>query len=105
MKTFNDYLENVTKDDLTSSNFEKDFINAGEYNKYLKKHKSLDVDSKELSIGKDIEMEHTTDVSISERIALDHIAEIPNYYTWLVWMENLAKKYSNPTEFEEKLRE
>ncbi len=49
-----------------------------------------DADSKELKMGIKIEMEHTTNSIISKRIALDHLAEIPDYYTRLIKMEKDA---------------
>lgn len=49
-----------------------------------------DVNQKELAIGRKIEMEHTTNPEIAEKIALDHLAEIPDYYTRLVKMEKEA---------------
>jgi hypothetical protein len=39
-----------------------------------------DVDPKELEVGKEVEMEHTTDEKEAERIALQHLAEDPEYY-------------------------
>jgi hypothetical protein len=50
----------------------------GEYNK------------DELEKGIEIEMEHTTSPVIAERIAKDHLAEIPDYYTRLIKMEKEA---------------
>ena len=49
-----------------------------------------DADPDELAIGRKIEMEHTTNPKFAERIALDHLAEIPDYYTRLVAMEREA---------------
>ena len=49
-----------------------------------------DADKKELEMGIKVEMEHTTDPVISKRIALDHLAEIPDYYTRLLKMEKDA---------------
>ena len=49
-----------------------------------------DADPEELSKGIVVEMEHTTDKKISEKIALDHLAEIPDYYTRLEKMEKDA---------------
>ncbi len=49
-----------------------------------------DADSQELEWGIKIEMEHTTDPVISKRIALDHLAEISDYYTKLIKMEKEA---------------
>lgn len=50
------------------------------------------VNSKELELGIKIEMEHTSNPLIAERIALDHLAEIPDYYTRLIAMEKEAKE-------------
>jgi hypothetical protein len=71
-----------------------------------------DVDSKQLEKGKRIEMEHTNDASLAEKIALDHLAEIPDYYDRLERMEKEAtaakdapeepKKKETPEEPEEK---
>lgn len=49
-----------------------------------------DVDPEELKMGIKVEMEHTTDPEISKRIALDHLAEIDDYYTRLAKMESEA---------------
>jgi len=53
-----------------------------------KKH---NVDEKDimlqLKIGSNIEMEHTNDVNVAIEIALDHLNEMPDYYTKLVKME------------------
>lgn len=50
--------------------------------------KEYDVDQDELKKGINIEMEHTDDESIAKEIALDHLSEIPDYYTRLIGMEN-----------------
>lgn len=49
-----------------------------------------DVDPEQLKMGIKIEMEHTTNKDTSKRIALDHLSEIPDYYTRLVKMEKEA---------------
>ena len=49
-----------------------------------------DVDPKELEMGIGVEYEHTISKFISKRIALDHLAEIPDYYTRLKRMEEEA---------------
>lgn len=46
-----------------------------------------DADPEELKKGIKIEMEHTKNKAISKRIALDHLAELPDYYTRLTKME------------------
>ena|SRR5271157_2721374 len=43
-----------------------------------------DVDKNQLIVGIYVEMEHTNDFMISAAIALDHLAEKPDYYTILV---------------------
>jgi hypothetical protein len=39
-----------------------------------------DFDPEQLRIGTRVEMEHTTDPRIAMRIAMDHLAEDPDYY-------------------------
>jgi len=53
-----------------------------------KKHGvSLDVIQSQLKQGIKVEMEHTDDMDIAKKIALDHLAEDPHYYTKLAKME------------------
>jgi len=58
-----------------------------------KKHR-LDVSfiQKQLDMGEPIEHEHTKDHQLSRYIALQHLDEIPDYYTRLKKMEASAKK-------------
>lgn len=49
-----------------------------------------DADPDQLKMGIKVEMEHTTNPLISKRIALDHLAEIKDYYTRLDKMESEA---------------
>lgn len=49
----------------------------------------VDLD-RQLGMGKKIEMEHTDYPEVAERIALDHLVEIPDYYTRLKRMEEDA---------------
>ena len=46
-----------------------------------------DVDPKELEMGIEVEYEHTDSKEMSTRIALDHLAELDDYYTRLEVME------------------
>jgi len=50
-----------------------------------------DADLDQLDMGIEVEMEHTTDPKIAKRIALDHLSEIPDYYTRLAKMESDAE--------------
>ena len=56
-----------------------------------------DVNQKEFAMGKKVEMEHIGKITpctkkIAAKIALDHLAEIPDYYTRLKKMEEQAMK-------------
>lgn len=53
--------------------------------------KPEDVDQGELEMGLEVEKEHTDDPRVAEMIALDHLEEIPDYYTRLKRMEDEAK--------------
>jgi hypothetical protein len=59
-----------------------------------KKHR-LDVSfiQKQLDMGEPIEHEHTKDHDLAKDIALQHLDEIPDYYTRLKKMEGDAKKH------------
>jgi len=46
----------------------------------------------ELQMGIKVEMEHTTDKRIAEKIARDHLKEFPDYYTRLARMEKEGKE-------------
>lgn len=50
-----------------------------------------DVDPDELEMGIEVELEHTPDEEVAKRIALDHLAEMPDYYTKLKEMEEAGK--------------
>jgi len=54
-------------------------------------HYDGEYNPEELAEGIKIELEHTTDINLSEKIAKDHLAEIPDYYTRLKKMEEEAK--------------
>jgi len=46
----------------------------------------------QIEIGKKIELEHVDDEDLAEEISMDHLDEIPDYYTRLKEMEKEAKK-------------
>jgi len=49
-----------------------------------------DLDYDELAMGIKVEVEHVKDKDIARKIALDHLTEIPDYYTRLAKMEKEA---------------
>jgi hypothetical protein len=61
----------------------------------ISKKFDFDIDKlkKELESGTKVEMEHTDDKSKAKEIAMDHLAEMPDYYTRLEKMEKNAKSF------------
>lgn len=51
----------------------------------------VDMIRKQLLIGLQVEKEHTKDLKIALEVALDHLAEMPDYYTRLKDMEAEAE--------------
>ncbi len=49
--------------------------------------------NKEIEMGIKIELEHTTSKKIANEIAMDHLTEIPDYYTRLKKMEKEGEKH------------
>jgi len=50
-----------------------------------------DVDPQQLKKGLKVEAEHSTELQVRKDVALDHLAEFPDYYTRLKRMEDEAK--------------
>jgi hypothetical protein len=57
-----------------------------------------DFDPKQIAMGVKVELEHTGDRDMAREIAMDHLAEIPDYYTRLLRMESRAKVANAPPE-------
>ena len=70
---------------------------------YAKNTEVVGVSTDELEKGIEIEMEHTEDPEVARRIAMDHLMEIPDYYTRLIKMEKEAEEHLLPEEFCESL--
>ena len=51
-----------------------------------------DFDPKQLAIGTKVELEHTGDRGVAREIAMDHLAEFPDYYVELAKMEHKLEK-------------
>jgi hypothetical protein len=58
-------------------------------------------DSKQLDIGIEIELEHTTNIDIAKQIAIDHLKEDPQYYTKLLTHVEPEKKHLLETRIKE----
>jgi hypothetical protein len=66
------------------------FLSNGRFNEKGKGEDSYPKD--ELEKGIKVEQEHTNNLGMAKRIALDHLAEFPSYYTSLLKMEEELKK-------------
>jgi len=73
------------------------FLYNGRYNEETRDGKEIEIDEQELSNGIEIEMEHTDNKLVAKRIALDHLAEFPDYYARLAKMEDEAKQKNEMT--------
>lgn len=71
----------------------QDIFSAGKFNESGMSED--DFDEHELEMGINIEMEHTRNPLIAKRIAMDHLAEFPTYYTALEEMENKLANETN----------
>lgn len=83
-------IDSKKMDDKEMVDSFKKFADYGRANQ--KNISEKDVDQKQLEMGIEVEKEHTTDKEIAKRIALDHLAEISDYYTRLKKMEEEGKK-------------
>lgn len=61
----------------------KEILKKEKVNEYVQPAKEEDVDSKELKMGIEVELEHTDSRKKAKTIALQHLAEDPKYYTKL----------------------
>lgn len=61
-----------------------------------------DFDPEQILMGVKVELEHTNDPMIAMEIALDHLTEIPDYYTRLNKMEDDANAEENGSEESDK---
>ena len=63
-------------------------------------NKSVEYDDEQMRMGTEVEHEHTVDDDVAAKIARDHLAEIPDYYTRLRVMEAEAGKEGASVEYE-----
>ena len=91
MTILNELSKYVYEDELIQKSdisMDDEFWNAGMAAE--KGFTEEDADPEQLRMGVIVEMEHTTNKDISKKIALDHLSEIPDYYTRLEKMESDA---------------
>jgi hypothetical protein len=104
--TYSQELVDIVKE-LFPKNPDYPYLDENRLMDIAKKHSGHDSDNKdkiqkmyellddELSIGVNVETEHTKSKKKAKEIALDHLEEIPDYYTRLKKMEKNAKKDVN----------
>lgn len=54
-------------------------------------NKSVEEIQRQVDLGKEVEREHTSVEEVAERIAMDHLEELPDYYDRLKKMEDEGK--------------
>ncbi len=103
-----DFVEKLKDYDLTASQPSKDFTIAIYSRKDVAiqppvakviKPDVAEINPEQLKMGIKVEMEHTDNPEIAKKIAIDHLKELPDYYTRLVKMEAEGKKESNVEDF------
>lgn len=62
-----------------------------------------DFDSKQIEIGRKVELEHTDDDKLAVEIAMDHLSEIPDYYTRLLKLEKFYESEQDFSDIEKKI--
>jgi len=81
---FEEYLQELRK----LAEDAKDAIPGGKADKKL----DDDFSPKQMAMGQQVEMEHTTDPKMAREISRDHLEEFPDYYSRLHKMEAKAEK-------------
>ena len=81
------YIHHLAKQDSREGQKEEDAESACIEDLATKHGVSLEDITNQLEMGLKVEMEHTEDMDVAKKIALDHLAEDPHYYTKLAKME------------------
>lgn len=89
-----EFTKNELSDNIEKSEKIKGGLADGETVEELAAHHKTSVKKiyDEIEIGKKVEMEHTDDPEEALEITMDHLWEIPDYYTRLAKMEKEAKE-------------
>jgi len=81
------YIHHLAKQDSREGQKEEDAESACIEDLATRHGVSLEDITNQLEMGLKVEMEHTEDMDVAKKIALDHLAEDPHYYTKLAKME------------------
>jgi hypothetical protein len=82
--TDKEFAENVSPHNLVKWHSQEDLIPGG----IADQMSPFDFNPDDLMRGIQVEMEHTSDVEIAKEIAMDHLAEDPEYYEKLKNIHN-----------------
>ena len=95
LDTVADHLSHGEDDTERTKEVKEGFKGHKSVEEIAKKHKvSPSVIQKQLEMGMKVEHEHTTDNDEAMDIALQHLDEIPNYYSKLKKMEKVKESFS-----------
>ena len=95
LDTVADHLSHGEDDTVRTKEVKEGFKGHKSVEEIAKKHKvSPSVIQKQLEMGMKVEHEHTTDNDEAMDIALQHLDEIPNYYSKLKKMEKVKEDWS-----------
>jgi hypothetical protein len=87
----NKYIHHLAKQDSREGQKEEDAESACIEDLATRHGVSLEEITNQLEMGLKVEMEHTEDMGVAKKIALDHLAEDPHYYTKLAKMEGRSE--------------
>jgi hypothetical protein len=95
LDTVADHLSHGEDDTVRTKEVKEGFKGHKSVEEIAKKHKvSPSIIQKQLEMGMKVEHEHTTDNDEAMDIALQHLDEIPNYYSKLKKMEKVKEEWT-----------
>jgi len=95
LDTVADHMDGGEDDTEKKKEVKESFKSYKSVEEIAKKHKvSPSVIEKQLEMGMKVEHEHTTDNQVAKEIALQHLDELPNYYSKLKKVEKVKEDWS-----------
>jgi hypothetical protein len=96
LDTVADHMDGGEDDTEKKKEVKEEFKSYKSVEEIAKKHKvSPSVIEKQLEMGMKVEHEHTTDNQVAKEIALQHLDELPNYYSKLKKVEKVKEEWSD----------
>jgi hypothetical protein len=95
LDTVADHMDGGEDDTEKKKEVKEAFKSYKSVEEIAKKHKVSEEDiEKQLEMGMKVEKEHTTDNQVAKEIALQHLDELPNYYSKLKKVEKVKEEWS-----------